>query len=1012
VNIKYLSALRSGATPLAMGFALISTAAFAQDAATTAAPQSVDCGTTPDDPSCGDTQAIVVTGSILRRTDTETVSPVTTVTQENLDQRGISTVQEGLQTLAANNGPALTNSFTANGAFAAGASAISLRGLSTNSTLVLFDGMRAAYYPLADDGSRNFVDLNTIPDDIVERVEVLRDGASASYGADAIAGVVNIITKREFKGVRARGEAGLSDRNDAAQYRLSLTAGVGDLSENGYNAYVSGFYYKSNKLMNRDRPYPFNTSDLRGVCDAAGNCGNDDRNGSPTSDDFSGTRGALLVRPYDPTNTTALGRFQLLNNVGCDSAYTLTPQQLEDNEAAPLQTCTVDLTRNYGVIQPDLERWGISGRVTAALTDNIEGYAEFNYLQSSSSYTGLPERVARSANAGILFPPFSTATGAGAVAPGSFALTLPVYVCAAGVGDASGLNTGCNATNGTLNPNNPFAAAGQLARIQGRLLDQPTYDQTRNRAYRGAIGIKGDLTDSINFDFGATAMHNDLRRTQAGYVYIANLLTAISRGTYNFVDPTQNTQAQNDFIRPTSIINATSDQVQFQGSLGTDLMQLPGGPLQLAVGAGARYEAVDAPSGNPDTFGPTQRYLTLNAFGTKGSRWVYSGFFELNAPVVDQVEVNLSGRYDKYSSGQNAFSPKAGIKFKPIDQLLIRGTYSRGFRIPSFGEANALPTTGFVTNTAAAFNDAYLGQYGCTVATFDECPSYLRTGSYGQTTLASPNLKPERSRSFTAGVFFEPIRNLSFSVDYYNIKKTGVIAQPSNGPALQAYYSGQAIPAGYTVIADAVSPDFPNATPRIAFIQSQLINANTQKVSGLDFQIDGRVNLTDNIRFTSHLEASYIIKLESDLTASGGGVERYDGTLGNFNLTAGSGTPKWHGYWLNGLQFDDNLEINTTLNYFGGYNLSAVDQGTGYKDCGLNPGYSPSGCNVPRYITFDLQTRFKVNDRFTLSLTALNLFDNMPPVDVVTYGAYLYNPIQGGQGILGRYFKVGFQADF
>ena len=245
MNIKYLSALRTGATPLAMGFALISTAASAQDATTTAAPQSVDCSTTPDDPSCGDAQTIVVTGSILRRTDTETVSPVTTVTQENLDQRGISTVQEGLQTLAANNGPALTNSFTANGAFAAGASAISLRGLSTNSTLVLFDGLRAAYYPLADDGSRNFVDLNTIPDDIVDRVQVLRDGASAAYGADAIAGVVNIITKREFKGVRARGEAGISERGDAPQYRLSLTAGKGDIEEDGYNAYVSGFYYRS-----------------------------------------------------------------------------------------------------------------------------------------------------------------------------------------------------------------------------------------------------------------------------------------------------------------------------------------------------------------------------------------------------------------------------------------------------------------------------------------------------------------------------------------------------------------------------------------------------------------------------------------------------------------------------------------------------------------------------------------------------------------------------------------------
>lgn len=137
---------------------------------------------------------IVVTGSIIRGADVGP-SPVSTITAENLDVRGINTVQAGIQALSSNNGPALTNSFTANGAFASGASSVSLRGLSTNSTLVLFDGLRAAYYPLSDDGTRNFVDLNTIPDDIVDRVEVLRDGASSSYGADAIAGVVNIITR-------------------------------------------------------------------------------------------------------------------------------------------------------------------------------------------------------------------------------------------------------------------------------------------------------------------------------------------------------------------------------------------------------------------------------------------------------------------------------------------------------------------------------------------------------------------------------------------------------------------------------------------------------------------------------------------------------------------------------------------------------------------------------------------------------------------------------------------------
>lgn len=1017
MNKKSFSALRASAAPLVIGVALISTAAFAQEASTTPS-DAVDCNVQTDDPSCAGGKVIVVTGSILRRADTETPSPVTVLSSESLDKRGLFTVQDGLQSLAANNGPALTNSFSANGAFAAGASAISLRGLSTNSTLVLFDGQRAAYYPLADDGTRNFVDLNTIPDDIVERVEILRDGASSAYGADAIAGVVNIITKRQVKGLTASLNAGISERGDASQYRISVTGGVGDIEENGYNAYLSGFYYKSNKLMNKDRGYPFNSDDERGVCSPDGQtCGPDLRVNAPDGV-FPGTAANLIVRPYDATNTTAQGRFQDLGTNGCalGTPYTLTDDQFAANPASPRTVCTLDYTNLYGTISPEIERWGVSGKFTAAVTDSIEGYAEFNFLQSTVNYTSLPATIRGNAPTGILFPQFSTSGTGGALAPGSFALSLPIYVCANGLPDPRGVATGCNATNGTLNPNNPFAANGQTARIAGRILDRVTYNETRSRAYRGAVGFSGDITDNIGFNLSATAMHIDLRRLQRGYVQINNLLTAIARGSYNFVNPSLNTQAQQDFISPDLVNNASSDQVAFDGNLQSSVFDLPGGPLTVAIGGSIRYEAVDAPSGNPDYNGPTQRYFTLNAFGTKGSRWVYSAYGEVEAPIIEQVTVNASGRYDSYSSGQSNFSPKIGVKFQPVRSLLIRGTYSKGFRIPSFGEANALPTTGYVTASPVPFTNFFLNQYGCTTATFTSCPAYVRNFSYGQTTLASPNLQPEKSRSFTGGVFFEPIRGLSLSVDYYNIKKTGVITQPSNTPALLAYYAGQPIPTGYTVVPDAPDLANPNALPRIAFVQSQLVNANTQRVSGLDFGIDSDVGITDSIRWSSHLEASYIIKLETEFPD--GTVERYDGTAGNYNLTAGSGTSKWKGYWLNSLTFGDKVELSLTTNYFGGYDYSAQDQGTGYKDCSLitgvagDPGYSPSGCSVDEYWTFDLQGKVRVNDRFTLTATVMNMFDNLPPVEVTTYGAHLYNPVQGGNGIYGRYFRMGAKVNF
>jgi iron complex outermembrane recepter protein len=314
------------------------------------------------------------------------------------------------------------------------------------------------------------------------------------------------------------------------------------------------------------------------------------------------------------------------------------------------------------------------------------------------------------------------------------------------------------------------------------------------------------------------------------------------------------------------------------------------------------------------------------------------------------------------------------------------------------------------------FNNAYLAQYGCNTATttvanpngYSTCPAYIRSASYGQTTLASPNLEPEKSRSFTAGVLFEPIKNVSFTVDFYDIKKTNVITQPSNAPALAAYYSGQPIPAGYTVIANAPDVNFPLATPTVAFVQSQLINANSDRARGLDFGVDVRFEPFDGVEWRSSIDASVILLRST--TFPDGTVERYDGTLGNYNLTAGSGTPKWKGSWFNSLDFG-KVQLNNTVNFFGGYDLSAQDQGTGYKDCGLGAG-GFQACRVPNYVTVDFNASVKVTDKATLYINMLNAFDNLPPIDSITYGAHLYNPVQGGNGIYGRQFRAGVRIGY
>jgi iron complex outermembrane receptor protein len=978
----------------AIGFAA---PAYAQDDATAdqSGAQAADTG--------GD-EEIVVTGTLFRTQITP--SPVTTLTADDLDRRGINTVQEAIQTISSNNGAALTNSFTANGAFAAGASAVSLRGLSTSSTLVLFDGMRGAYYPLSDDGTRNFVDLNTIPDDIVERIEVLRDGASSTYGADAIAGVVNIITRREFQGLSARAEAGISQRGDAGNQRISVTAGTGDLDTNGINAYVSGFYYHSDKLFNRERPYPYNSADQRGicldnVCGPNGNFNGLDEDGVYPGGFGTGTTvnvSTLYVRPYDATNTNALGRYQAINPLlGCGpgTSHTLTPAELANDAAAPTSVCIEDPVNEYGVIQPEIERFGGSARVTARVGDDSEAFLQVNFLQTTSSYPGAFGIIRGAANAGVLYPPFRNNGGAGI-------LTLPVYVCprfTVGV---------CDANNGTLNPNNPFAAQGQVARLVGRIREISQYNETRTRAFRAAAGIGGTIFGDWDYRVDLSAMHIDLRRTQNGYIYIQHLLDVVADGSFDFINPANNDQADYDYLSPDNITNSSSDLYQAQFTLGHALAQLPGGPLQLGVGAAIRYEAVDAPSANDDLNGPTERYFVLNAFGTSGSRTVYSAFAELNAPILDQLEVNLSGRYDSYSSGQSNFSPKAGIIFRPIPQVTLRGTYSRGFRIPSFAEANALPTTGFATQAVAGLPASFLAQYGpnCRPDNAAGCPTYITSYAIGFTTLASPDLDPEKSRSFTLGVLLEPIPNVTIGVDYYNIRKTGAITGPGTAEAIAAYYAGQPIPDGFTVIPNIPDPNFPNALPIIQFVQSQLINAQTIQSTGLDFNVTGRFRLGPDLRFTTQLEASYIIELS---TTQDGVKQRYEGTLGNFNLTAGSGTPQWHGSWVNSLEFG-RTTFTATANYFDGYNLSAADQGDTPGDCGQGGPFFP--CDVDSYITVDLSASYELNEHFTFYLNVLNALDDLPPIDPVTYGANNYNAVQGGTGLIGRAFRAGVRVNF
>ena len=989
------------------------------------APGQPAAGTAVD--TSGD-EVITVTGSILRQTTTETPSPVTVLSSETLQQRGINTVAEATQRLSANNAGTIQQGWNTGFNFASGANAPALRGLTVQATLSIADGLRLAPYPLADDGQRNFVDLNTIPNAIIDRIEVLRDGASSTYGADAIAGVINIITKKEIQGLHLGASGGISQRGDAGERRIDATWGYGDLDEQGFNFYVSGEYQKQDPLWARDRGYPFNTADLSQICNSDGSClHNLNWNGISADGNFNGNisiPGVALVRPSNAASTNGAGQFQLLNPAaGCREWDEVDTTGVGGTAPTPF-SCEVDFQNRYIMLQPEIERKGISGRLTFNIGDNHQLYAMGNWYttQSFASFTPLGFN-------GTPTPPIPATLTA-------YNVMLPIYVCPTGVGTPTGLNTGCTAATpgAVLNPYNPFATGNAQTDDTAQLFirsTRPRTVETKSRALRGALGVSGSFWDDIRYNVEATASQVQLDRTQRGYLIPQRIMNLVARGEFNFFDIESNSEELWDYISPDQKVRSVSDLWQVSGTLAKDLFELPGGPLQAAVGLSYRHESINAPSANPainnelgvpdPLANQYERSSSINSVEAVGSRNVKSAFFEVGAPILDNFEVNLSGRFDKYSTGQSSFSPKVGAKFTPIKELAIRGTFSKGFRIPSFNEAFGLPTTGYVGRGGTNF--CANGAHAAFCAAHNN-NAYATTGfPLGLTQVGNPALEPEKSTAFTAGFVFEPIRNVAFTVDFWNIKVKDLISGlVDSSPMFEAYYANNGVVTGFpgiTVLPGQPDPAFPNALPHIGFIQSPFQNQGSQITRGIDFGVNARTNLTDDIRWISSGDASYMLKYE--LTDAEGNAFRYDGTLSPCNITSCSGAPKWRFSWQNSFEFG-NTTLTGTLYYTSGYDDGSVDFGAVPGDCIGSidtgsvipfPDGNPVACKARPVWNFDFTANQKINDKLSVYLNVLNAFDIDAPFDPsAAYSLFQFNPAWAGPNIMGRYFRIGAKVDF
>ncbi len=1010
--------LLTSVAPLGLLAIVSATPACAQDAPVPApAADQTAPAAAPDTVAKDDNGDIVVTGTLFRG-QVQTASPVTVLSAENLTRAGITNVTDAVRSISADGAGSIGNGFTSG--FSAGGSAVSLRNVGVSSTLVLVDGLRSTNFPLNDDGHNAYVDLNSIPMANVESVQVLKDGASSLYGADAIGGVVNIITRKKFQGFEGGIEGGATEKGDGQKYRAHLLAGFGDYEAQGFNVYIGGDYEYGGRVSAASRGFPFNTLDLRSIGGVDNNRA-DDTLGTATTDAMvTRTTQTNLNNPLagTVTNATTPALYTSLTPLGSCANGTYS-----ENTSARIGTaCKHDLTKEYAQVLPLQERYDVVGRLSFRLGNNVQGYLAGSYARDRVDIISAPRAIRQTQAFG----------GAPATSTTNPGIVLPVWIC------PSGVNCADPATAGrTLNPNNPYAAAFAndpthgAARIYYLFGDVKSGTERVNKVYRVSGGLNGTFGDSWAWNVEGTYSRDDLSNTIYGYANAAALVKAINTGSYNFVNPSLNSAAVRNTVLPPITALSNSFEATFDASINRDLFTLPGGAAKIAVGGQFRREGLTNNSANPNLDVPG-----LSTAQAYGKRSVVAGYFEIDAPILTSLDVNVSGRYDHYSTGIGRFSPKITAKFQPIPEIALRGTYSQGFRAPTFAESDARSSySGFVgftpatSTSAAAFTAAHAAN-----------PNYTSNYSLGRGYVGNPNIAPETSRSFTAGAIFKPVRWLTATADYFNIKKSNLIVTgPLTSDAINAYYNSAktayptaaaataaacaavaAIGQGYSCnVVDGADPFAPNALPRLLVLNAPYVNANYMIVSGLDFSLNAQIPISDGVKFNSRLDVQNT--LSYDLHPQSGAVQHYAGTVGPEDLSSGGGTPRWRGNWQNTLDFG-SFSLTTTTYYVGRIKAVAADQASsvnGDTSCAASVYKDASGgtntfCYVNSFIYTDVNATVVVNDKFQFYINVGNILGARAPLFANT--AYTTQPnfltSWHTPGLVGRTFRAGANFKF
>jgi iron complex outermembrane recepter protein len=703
----------------------------------------------------------VVTGSSIKRTEAETALPVTVINRAEIDKIGAITAADLLRRLPQSGNQSVSQQGNRGGQTPGGES-IALRDLSANATLVLLNGRRLPNFPLSSD-SASFVSLDSIPAAALDRVEVLKDGASSIYGSDAVAGVVNFITRKDYQGMEGVVRYGNAQRSNPREVAVSLAGGFGNLSTDRYNALFTLEHLDRTAVNATDRSY--------------------------TASSDNRTRGGLDRRLFYslPANAQSLTTGALLRSPACPA----------DGVKGPL--CYTDFAL-FNTIVPASQRTNLTGIFTAQISPDIQVFGELLAGQQNSKSTLSPDILVGS------LPTLGTARG------------------------------------------NPFGVnLVAFGLIPGAANRQEIVKSNSLRALLGARGTTGQ------FDW-ETALAQGRGKTD--YAFSNQLITsateaALLNGAVSPFGTVPNDPARIAALLGNNKRNSTVKTTELDGRVSTTLFQLPAGPVEGSAGASWRKESLD-----DLTDAAVSSFENGVDYGRRdGSRNTASVYIESLVPLLKGLELQASARYDRYSDFGNTTNPKLALRWKALPDLSFRASASTGFRAPSLSQ--------IVQGTTKGFSNGVVDPRRCPVTA---SPTDCGGGSVNVEIGGNKDLKPEDSKSWSAGMVFQLGRQFELTLDRYNIDYRNQINTADADQILrnELIGTGSLVQRNPASAAD-VAAGIPGT---IALIRTVPANLARSTVSGWDVELKARQGAGEYGNFVWSGAATYVEKLREQVEAA------------------------------------------------------------------------------------------------------------------------------------------------